>query len=384
MDSRHYAFAPGEPARLVLSWGTNYSFLNIKLDGTTIGKVNSAGELMRGAQFFLPDGEVLHIKLVKQVGNSDLVVTLDGKPLKAPGLAKGNRDLLEAYQAVMGIGVLNLISFVFTLDSTTRFSEVRWYTLCFAVAFFVLGWLVKGGSGVALTFAVVMYFVETTFITLAIFTLGAYGAIPGLFVRFFLFFVMIRGYGSWEQAKESFRLFARMITEPSDKDKPKRDAHVASLTVSSGGPVALASPAAPIPFADPFSDPTPQRESFVDPFLDSPADMDTAVAESPLLPFEQWPPQARQVHHLLREAAAMYREGEPREQARKLVKDAIQLAPTLADCWYVVAALVEKRSDRVRALEKAIQYDPAHLGAGHALAQLRRGQAFIDGFKQQP
>lgn len=357
MDSRHYSLAPGETPRLELVWGNNFRYLYVRFDGHSIGRVNSAGELLRGAQVMLPDGGVLLIKLLKGEGKSDLRVTLNGALLKPPGLAKDTRDLLEAYQAVIGIALLNLLTFFFTLDETSELSGARWYTISFAVAFFVLGWLVKSGSGVALTFAIVMYFVEAFFTILGILSYEAYGAIPFLFVRLFLLYIMVRGYGSWERARESFRFFTRMITD----SKPAPEKAKAQF-----GPAA-----APVPFIDPDDDP------FGDPFAE-----DMAKAAAQRVPLSMLTPHARQVHDLLQQGVALYNAGQHVSKARQMIKEAVRLAPTLAEGWYVVAYVVEKREDRLRALERAIGYDPLHSGAQSALERMRRGQEFVERMTQ--
>jgi hypothetical protein len=357
MNSRHYSLAPGDPPRLELVWGNHYRYLYVRLDGRSISKINNAGELLRGAQVILPDGGVLLIKLLKGEGKSDLRVTLNGTILKPPGLATDTRDLLEAYQAVIGIALLNLLTFFFTLDDTSEFAAARWYTISFAAAFFLLGWLVKSGSGVALTFAIVMYFVEAFFTILSILSYGAYGAIPFLFVRLFLLYIMVRGYGSWERARESFRFFTRMITDPKPaaaNTKPQ-----------------IAPATAPVPFSDPDDDP------FGDPFAE-----EMARAAARRVPLSMLPPNARQVHDLLQQGVALYNSGQHLSQARQMIKEAVRLAPTLAEGWYVVAYVVEKREDRLRALERAIGYDPLHSGAQVALERMRRGQAFVERMTQ--
>ena len=321
MESRHYLLPSDSQPRLELVCGTNWRYVHINVDGAQIGSIKSAGELLRGAEFFLPDGGVLAIKLIKQVGASELRVALNGKALTKTGLDRANSDVRTAYQAVLAIGGVNLLFFCLTLLDSPSATHLRWYDFAFGVAFLFLGWLIREGSGVALTFALVIYLVDTLITIIAIFSYQYYIALLDLSINIVLLFFMLRGYGSFGKAVESFRIFSGMLREPSSKPH-------SSL---------------------------PARPSLA-----------------------HLPSHLQRVDQLLRQSLSLYA-SEKRERARALVKEALQLAPDLADGWYVLAYMVERPEDRLRALERVLSLNPFHAGAQEALEKLRRGRDFIDG-----
>ncbi|MBX3081047.1 MAG: hypothetical protein KF716_05390 [Anaerolineae bacterium] len=321
MESRHYLLPSDSHPRLELVCGTNWRYVHINVDGAQIGSIKSAGDLLQGAEFFLPEGDVLTVKLLKQVGTSELRVAVNGRVLNKTGLDRTNRDVRTAYQAVLAIGGVNLLFFCLTLLDSPSATNLRWYDFAFGVAFLFLGWLIREGSGVALTFALVIYLVDTLITLIAIFSYRYYIALLDLSINIVLLFFMLRGYGSIGKAVESFRMFSGMLREPSDKPRPS----------------------------------LPTRPSL-------------AALPAPL----------QRVDHLLHQAIAQYAGGN-RERALALVKEALQLAPNLADGWYVLAYLVEQPEDRLRALERVLSLNPFHAGAQDALDKLRRGRDFVDG-----
>jgi tetratricopeptide (TPR) repeat protein len=319
MESRHYILPSERLPRLELVCGTNWRYVRIHMDGTQVGSIGSAGDLLRGAEFFLPDGSVLAVKLIKQVGASELRVTLNGQPLMKPGLDRSNHDVKTAYRAVLAIGGVNLVFFCLSLLTISM--PPRWYDLGFGVTFLLLGWLVREGSGVALTSALVIHVIDTVIALIAIVGYQYYAAAFDVSINVVLLVFMLQGYGSFTKATESFSLFGRMLRNAPEKRLP-----------------------APTSYTD-----------------------------------DQLTPALARARDLLRQAARLYTADRQLDRARKLVKQALEIAPTLADGWYVLAAMVEQPDDRLRALERVLAIDPFHAGANDALDKLRRGREYVDG-----
>ena len=325
MESRHYLLPTDTHTRLELVCGNHWRYVHIEVDGTQIGSVSSASHLLNGAEFFLPDGGRLGVRLVKQVGASDLHVTLNGRILHRTGLDRANRDVQTGYQAVLAIGAVNLIFFFLTLMAQPSSTTVRWYDFAFGVAFLFLGWMVREGSGKALTLALVIYLADTAITLITILSYRYYIGIVDLSINFVLLFFMLQGYGGLQKTLVNFRWLGRMLR-------------------------------------------------------DVPAYKPTTSALSKTDDERLLPDDFKRVPVLLRKAIQLYADGQQRERARAMVKQALKIAPSLADGWYVLASMVEHADDRLRALERVVSLNPFHAGAQEALDKFRRGRDFVDDF----
>ena len=85
MAIRRFAFEPGGPARLEISWKLGFRNIRILLDGAEILSVPFATGLGSGAAFTFGDGAVLRVKIANAFW-PDIVASLDDRPLpKLPG-----------------------------------------------------------------------------------------------------------------------------------------------------------------------------------------------------------------------------------------------------------------------------------------------------------
>jgi hypothetical protein len=90
---------------LVVEWGSNWSNLSIRQNGQLIGSVQDPQDLKTGRRFSLPDGREILVIVQKK----ELEIWHDGKELVS-GLQSGQKDDFKlAHQALIGIGILQLV-----------------------------------------------------------------------------------------------------------------------------------------------------------------------------------------------------------------------------------------------------------------------------------
>src|SRR3954468_13841258 len=98
MPSAKFALEAGGPKRLEVSWSGFWKNIAVRLDGDEVGSIPTKAELKQGRSFTLPDSSVIHVKLAESVGNVEIQLTRDGRPL--PGSAA---DPLQRVKTAGGI-----------------------------------------------------------------------------------------------------------------------------------------------------------------------------------------------------------------------------------------------------------------------------------------
>jgi hypothetical protein len=166
MPSVKFALDPGGPERLEVRWSGLWKDITVHLDGQEIGAIPSVIELHQGSSFTLPDGSVLTVmKRTKSLGNVELSVSRDGKPL--PGTASDPALRLKwaahllyfiaFFTALWGLITLILRPFAFTPLS------FGWLGLIGAAVYALLGFFTLRKSKSALIAAITLITLSTVF-----------------------------------------------------------------------------------------------------------------------------------------------------------------------------------------------------------------------------
>lgn len=81
MATRRFAFEPGGPLRLEITWKLGFRDIRVRLDGAEVLQVPFISGFGRGAELTFGDGAVVYIRLADRFW-PDFDVSLDGRRLE--------------------------------------------------------------------------------------------------------------------------------------------------------------------------------------------------------------------------------------------------------------------------------------------------------------
>ena len=195
MPSKTFALRDGGPNEVEVAWQGNWQEVRVFHEGRLLGTIADIGTLKQGAQFRLPDGTMLGIKLHAGL-STELRLTRDGAPLPtgAPAAAKALKEVvgllwfLAAGNALAGL--------------TAHLGDVEWlvqagFGLGSVVAGVVLGglaWLVGRRSKAALGLALAFLAIDLEFSFVLASRAGLHPNVGALTTRVLFMGILVRGF----------------------------------------------------------------------------------------------------------------------------------------------------------------------------------------------
>lgn len=85
MPSRTFALEKGGPKRLAVSWNLGWKNLVAQLDGNPVLTISTAEELKAGREVEVAPGQTIKVQLRREFLGTDLLVSLNGRPLPGSG-----------------------------------------------------------------------------------------------------------------------------------------------------------------------------------------------------------------------------------------------------------------------------------------------------------
>ncbi len=156
-----FALEPGGEKRLLIAWNGVWNEVTIFFDQKPIGVIPNKKALDAGQEFVLPDGASIKVQFDKKTG---LNILRNGLPLAGsasdPKTVQKNAYEL-AYGMVFFVGGLNLLlgllTMLFRIDFLDQLYGNGIYVTIFGLTFFLLGFLIKRKSVIALYFAITIF-----------------------------------------------------------------------------------------------------------------------------------------------------------------------------------------------------------------------------------
>ena len=194
----------GGEKRLELVWRGYWKDFTVILDGKSLGMIPNVKTLSHGCDVQLPDGSVLGIRVDRKLLGSSLILLRDGQPV--PGSATSpQRVIKNASDAVYFISgmslLLGLISELFHIQLLQQ-NGIGYGSMIVGFIYMPLAYYTHEGSRLALGLAIFLFLLDGV----GGFVLSIMGGtipIEGIFIRFALLILMVRGMGAITSLKQS-------------------------------------------------------------------------------------------------------------------------------------------------------------------------------------
>jgi hypothetical protein len=199
--------AESNPKRLEILNKAFWRGASVWLDGQEIGTAPDKQALLRGAEFQLPDGSTLKVRLIQSLMGSELHILRNGQPI--PGSASHPETLVKsAYWVLYLIAVISLVfGAIGRLMHINMLGElgVGDFSLAFGLIYIVLGYLVRRHSALALYAGIALFAADTV---LGLVLTAQSGGTPNMFnivLRGLMFIPMIQAVGPLRTLRKSDR-----------------------------------------------------------------------------------------------------------------------------------------------------------------------------------
>lgn len=223
MPSRTFALEPRGPKRLAVSWKRGWRDLEVKLDARPLLTIPTSKELKDGREVQVAAGQVLKVQLRQTFFGSDLLISLNGRPV--PGTGPEAR-LATAYGTIYFIGGLSVVIGVLTeLVSVQVLQQLGfgWASIAEGAIFLGLGlWVHKRRSFVGLTLAVGLFALDTVIgaVTVASQT-GGSPPTGAMVVRILFLVYMARGFGAIKDLRDGEKAAANSARAARSGSAPR-------------------------------------------------------------------------------------------------------------------------------------------------------------------
>ena len=202
-----YTLGLDNPTRLDISYKTFWRGATVYLDGKEIGTAPGRQELLKGAEFKLPDGSMLRLRLTQSLMGSELHVFRNGQPVA--GSASHPETLLKStYWALFLIGALDIVfggaARWLNLDMLGGMG-ITPYSIAFGVVFIILGLLVRRHSLVALYAGIALFAADTVLGLVLSARAGVNPDIFNIIFRGLMFYPLVQGVGALRMLNKSER-----------------------------------------------------------------------------------------------------------------------------------------------------------------------------------
>lgn len=199
MPARKFVLEPGGPPRIELQWRGIWKEMSVFFDDEHIGVIENQKALKEGAEFSLPDGTKLSVKLRTGFAGAELQVLRDGQPLPGSGSDPVQR-LAAAWGVIFFIAGLSaavgLVAFVFQVEFLLNLG-VGLASVAFGGIFLVLGLFVKlKRSPVALGLALALFAIDGLFSFATAAALSGRPPVGMLIFRVLLMIPMFKGFAA--------------------------------------------------------------------------------------------------------------------------------------------------------------------------------------------
>jgi hypothetical protein len=198
MPVQTYTLDPDNPKRLQISNNTFWRGATVYLDGQEIGTAASKQELLKGAEFKLPDGSILKVRLTQSLLGSELHIFRNGQPI--PGSASHPETTVRtAYWALYLIGALDIVFGVIARVLHVNMlgsMGIADHSIGLGLLFILLGFLVRRHSLLALYAGIALFAADTV---LGLVLTARTGGTPDMFniiFRGLLFIPLVQGVGA--------------------------------------------------------------------------------------------------------------------------------------------------------------------------------------------
>ena len=195
MPSKSFALREGGPNEVEVAWQGNWQEVRVLHEGRLLGTIADMSTLKQGAQFRLPDGTMLGIKLHTGL-STELRLTRDGAPLPtgAPAAAKTLKEAVGLLWFLAGLNaVLGTIAHLGEVEALAA-AGFGLGSIVGAVVLGGLAWLVRGRSKVALGLALVFLAIDLVLWVVLAVRSGVHLNVSALGTRIFFMAILVRGF----------------------------------------------------------------------------------------------------------------------------------------------------------------------------------------------
>ncbi len=193
MASKTYYLDANRTQDLKVSWGMLWRNFTVAYQGQEVGRLSSSNELKEGVLFTLPDGRELSARLRSSMGQQQLELLLEGRPLAGSATDPQEQFRQGRYMlwlvATLNIG-LGLIAELGQVDSLQELG-MGYGTVGFGALFIGLEWWARTKKTPLAFYLAIGLLVLDVMITLAMAPKSAGGG--GWFLRFIICMVLYRG-----------------------------------------------------------------------------------------------------------------------------------------------------------------------------------------------
>jgi hypothetical protein len=194
MARAKFPIAEGGEKRLQVEWGFGFKNLKVSFDGEIVGLAPTLQNVPGGVTMALPTGQQVSVALVKNLGQPEVHVLLDGEPV--PGSAS---DPVQRAKVASGVtffvGGLNVLLGLVGLASGSAMLEnigIGLPSIFFGTVFITLGVFVRKASLGALWAAIILFGLDGLSSLAFVFEAGGRMPVGSIVIRILFLLIMAR------------------------------------------------------------------------------------------------------------------------------------------------------------------------------------------------